>query len=870
MKKTGRFAIAILVAATWISDPAEAVIVNYTAPDYSDGDLTNSTVWAGDGGNIISNAATDGVVLYSADVQWVDNVFNEPITMASPGDRMTLAQKFKYNATEQFTSGTGGLTSLIFFDNSTVSANTIRVALRRGSTDKLFLFLQYGNTVSSPYMDEITAGVTNGVGESDWLDFRATLQKNYGTDDWTLVATVTNLTTGAEVLSHDFGAFEPKAALQDDDIMYGGINSTRSDSVCKANNRMVGSFEVASSFITPPAPTEVIVQWNNAGETNIVFDNSISFKDWVSTSYEAHQGFDGGTNVYYPDASTNRTPGVNATASNTGTVIIRDGGNGADAIELGRGAGDEYEGMLVWEDFLGTNTTLASYSINIYGTGKGYTNGVIRFLMQKGSGEWYASETNNLPKGQLLLSDIDAAAMTWYEFSPLVDGKATIGSVATPDMTDVSTVGYYFDLGAGGAYYATRCFGFSVRASVGEVRSDNVFAYDFKGWNSETAFSDAPGWDSLNQWGWGFVNSNATGNALVHRPSSTNYTAAKRGWNWRGVMYTNGLPHQLDAGDEIEFSVNAKMFVRDNLSNLTLADFFFTTNGTSLAENTSPYAESIQSFGTYPDGQLGFRINQGSWNNSGAWPDGGLTIGLDPAAPSTPSGSMNLNDIGVTNLNNPGSDYETDELVYTYSALKTTNAGVWDVSFILSDANGAVLKTINQSSWTNEALYNATNIYFGMYADQNFGTEEGLEIQNMNCRVILGPEVEEVIVGWDKFIIDYPGIGSETDNPDNDALDNWSEYIFGGVPTNGNDIGTQPTFDGSTGDYTFYTVNTERELQALVLTKENLILDQWETNSVIDVNAGADDGTFYVNSVNFDTASSTNQLFMKLIIEQQP
>lgn len=50
-------------------------------------------------------------------------------------------------------------------------------------------------------------------------------------------------------------------------------------------------------------------------------------------------------------------------------------------------------------------------------------------------------------------------------------------------------------------------------------------------------------------------------------------------------------------------------------------------------------------------------------------------------------------------------------------------------------------------------------------------------------------------------------IGSSTDDFDDDGLNNYGEYVFGGNPTIKADIGTQPDFVAAGGEYVFSLVD---------------------------------------------------------------
>ncbi|VGO21110.1 hypothetical protein [Pontiella sulfatireligans] len=882
-KQLALYALTVVgLLAAGQANAATEAFVDFTGSEgYTNGPLLDDVIWQGnyDPTNNTATVTTNGTG-YSGNVgtvamespsDWHLAVNNKEVTMASAGAQMTVSTVFKFHSVAAAGANNRDMMGVRFYDDA--SGNTfVRVAYRRRTDGALQLFAGLNGTgkinpaTSASSGSEADIGLTSLIDESDWLQLSATLTKGSTASDWGLEATLSNLTTGSNLLSHTFVGMTVGSELLDDNSFYGSFSTDYSDSKAGVTNRMIDRFEIQSNSIVP---SETIVEWG--GATNIVtaaaaleMGSKNSYVDFFES--QPLSGYNLDNDVLSPKFNGNATV-------YWATRNVRDGGNGNDAIQFGNNSA-LYEHMVVWNEFLGTNTALSDLSMTMWETGNANTND-LRVVIQKGTGEWYASQELNLPGATTTTFALDVEAdLQWYKFSPIHNGKAVLGSTLVtpqPDMEDVAAVGYYNKKTAGaGTYGETRCFFFQAKAKPAAVRSDIIFSRSFDNYNNGERFQSGGnngvnGWDELNnEWGFGTARTNASGIYLVHRPATTAYTG-NRGYNWRGVMFTNGLPQTVEVGDALEFSMSAKVFVRNALAGLAMYDFYFSTNGVSRMGAASPHVPSQQSFGTYPDGQLGFRVLQGSWINDGAWPDGGLLIAMDPAAPSASSGSVSLNDVGVTNLGAAGVDYETDELVYTYKALKTTNAGVWDVSFVLATTSGGILKTIDQSNWTNEALYNATDIYFGMYGPSALAAEEGLEINNMNCRMILGDEPVVPDTGWSLFLEAYPALsGNPGDDFDNDALTDWEEYVFGGIPTDGTNLGAQPMFDADSGDYMFYTINSEPTLVAKTLYRDNLVIGNWTTGMPVNVDGGTDDGTFFVNAVNFDTSSSTNQLFMKL------
>lgn len=76
------------------------------------------------------------------------------------------------------------------------------------------------------------------------------------------------------------------------------------------------------------------------------------------------------------------------------------------------------------------------------------------------------------------------------------------------------------------------------------------------------------------------------------------------------------------------------------------------------------------------------------------------------------------------------------------------------------------------------------------------------------------------------------GVGTETENPDNDALDNLAEYAMGGNPTNGADVGLVPVLAKGVGEMIYvHAVRTDdSSLSYYLETNSDLVYGTW-TNS---------------------------------------
>lgn len=162
-----------------------------------------------------------------------------------------------------------------------------------------------------------------------------------------------------------------------------------------------------------------------------------------------------------------------------------------------------------------------------------------------------------------------------------------------------------------------------------------------------------------------------------------------------------------------------------------------------------------------------------------------------------------------------------------------------------------------QATWTNDLCLGAT-------FDRVLFTIRGNDIRAKIDNVWVASNVEP-LGGYYLWALNSgltetnnaPGL-----NPDSDALDNLGEYVFDGIPTNGADIGTQPWFDGASGEY-IYVLRNDSSLTASVLTKPDLITGTWTTNATPNISLNDGGMSSYTNELG--TAAETQ--FIKLLVE---
>ncbi|QBG45933.1 glycosyl hydrolase family protein [Verrucomicrobia bacterium S94] len=115
---------------------------------------------------------------------------------------------------------------------------------------------------------------------------------------------------------------------------------------------------------------------------------------------------------------------------------------------------------------------------------------------------------------------------------------------------------------------------------------------------------------------------------------------------------------------------------------------------------------------------------------------------------------------------------------------------------------------------------------------------------------------------WHNFAEKYQLSGMKTDHSDSDQLNDWGEYVFGGNPTNGDDIGVVPSFNRTSGCYTFSLIGDDTVVAHVVSTPD-LRLDIWNTNETISVT----ETNGLLNAYTYIAGTGDSNLFLKLEVE---
>ena len=808
-----------LLAAGWTS--AQTNYVDFTAAQgYIDADVTTNADWVGNTGNIVSTGAAgyngaSGVLTYSTNT-WRNGFYAYSSSMASPGDTMTLSSRFQY--TTNGISGNKEVHSLLFADDP-ASSDNIRISFRRTSDGGVDL--SFNNAVptgNAPNMPESGAGFASSA-TSDWLELSATVQRGSSTNDWTVTITVTNLQTGAEVVSDDWNNVTPPAGLLDDPDWFAGINSGRPDNF---SNVQVDTLEITSGYIAPPKNYPAIVYWGEPGGDLSIVSANQDFQVKATT-------YAGGTEAspvlgtsYYSNR-TDRSTIFNHASNNSGNIKAVKESTSGDSIASGKNA-ENYVAMVVWEDFLTSDSVLQTLDVETKlfasaPTGTVDQAGDFRWLIEKGNGLWYASEPTTISRadGFVTIHVEEPANLTWYAFTPLSGGTASFGAATSLDMTDVTSVGYYTD-------YTNQ---------VSEKIKGGVTNYVNKNINTETRFfkataSPGPVTSILLQWGAPGGDTNiVSGTANFQSEPDTYVDATEINPAVGAAYYPDSTNRSPLFNGALEFGNGASGSVRDDAG----GDYIQTT------DNETNHTGMIvwESFLQTPNSINGI--------------SGEFYVHL-----STNSAKIRF----VVKEN--GAWYAADALdgvpaAYTTLAIDPTTVN-WNAFTPMSNGVAVVGAAVGMLPMTNVTAV-------GFYYDVDDGAAKWHGIRVRHFRVT--GFADTGLSAYDQWAQNSGVTGTMTDDDDGDGLNNYGEYVFGGdpVPPNGHlDQGSQPAFDPTSGDYTYYLIG-DNTVVAHVVSTDNLVLGPWTTNATLNVPVNDGAVGAYVEPV----GTAGPQRFIKLLVE---
>lgn len=115
---------------------------------------------------------------------------------------------------------------------------------------------------------------------------------------------------------------------------------------------------------------------------------------------------------------------------------------------------------------------------------------------------------------------------------------------------------------------------------------------------------------------------------------------------------------------------------------------------------------------------------------------------------------------------------------------------------------------------------------------------------------------------WGAYFLRHGLSGDKSADYDGDGQSDWGEYLTGGNPTNSASFGVRPSFDASSGRYSFSLVGDDA-VRVHVLTNSTLVGGHWGTNA--SLNISSTDGVLSNYTENVDT--SAEQMFIKLLVE---
>ncbi len=333
--------------------------------------------------------------------------------------------------------------------------------------------------------------------------------------------------------------------------------------------------------------------------------------------------------------------------------------------------------------------------------------------------------------------------------------------------------------------------------------------------------------------------------------------------NQTGRKWISGIGRSPDIGETVEWSVNYRMTAAPGDIDQPHLDLYLTANGIALTSGTDASTKIAYATNqvadveaTYPNEymkMLGVRISQ--YNSH-------MAIHLRPAINYSSVGSSNtvtgfipLSDIGIA-----GTDREGDHLNVAFRAKKLETPTLWDCSVIISNIDTGATWTFAEDGLANAPLYySGASIYPTVYSPKAFNDGDGFEIDDLICRIyysyaFTGP--------WNIYATEHGLSGVKTADWDNDGMNDWGEYVFGGNPTNPASMGALPTYDGVSGAYTF-PLRGDPTIVAHVMTNADLVNGAWGLFETISV--GTADGVVSNYTSIVDTVGSAG--YIKLEVE---
>ena len=206
-----------------------------------------------------------------------------------------------------------------------------------------------------------------------------------------------------------------------------------------------------------------------------------------------------------------------------------------------------------------------------------------------------------------------------------------------------------------------------------------------------------------------------------------------------------------------------------------------------------------------------------------------------------------------------------DDLQLVYSLTLGADAASSTIAVTLLNKT-QVVSTSGSQAMTSTDVYDAlvaTNGGAYVYVEANTLLQgiTGVEVDRVE---IVTPKLYIAYDNpYDQWAFDNELAGGAGDDDDGDGLDNFGEWVFGGLPKNSADRGAQPSYDAAGGVYS-YSVMGDTSLTVTISTKVNLTDATW--TPVNSYTVTSESGT--VDPLTENISADGSQLFIKLDVEQ--
>ncbi|VGO19006.1 hypothetical protein [Pontiella sulfatireligans] len=224
--------------------------VEFTAQQgYEPGSLFGQQgYWTGNSDQ--TDTEVDATINY---VQLTTNKYKQmtyTLPLSTTNGMLEVGGEFRFDRSIN-TNATGSFMTFNLVDNFSNFPKFIRVDLQRTSADQLrmvFTEKENGFSAFSDLFDESALGLDGGVtnDSSDNLKLSLKVYPGMSTNDWSAAMVLSNMTAGTQV--HSFSVEEGEFIVKEswlDSTLYGGFNSSASETDTYTTNRQIESFYVA-------------------------------------------------------------------------------------------------------------------------------------------------------------------------------------------------------------------------------------------------------------------------------------------------------------------------------------------------------------------------------------------------------------------------------------------------------------------------------------------------------------------------------------------------------------------------------------------------------------------------------------------------